>query len=190
MIIQDKEQFFYENITPFEKDLARYIWNKICDEEDTADILQNTFLEAWRSLDSLRSVESAKSWLYAIANNCINLHFRRKKKQVRIVRLKPTEDGGDPLGEIYSTEESVLGQILEHFDGDLAIRALDYLESKEKDLIIMRYIKEFGTKQIMEKTGLKEKTLSCNLCRALKKYKQIYFDLEQGKEVSGKHGKK
>lgn len=54
----------------------------------------------------------------------------------------------------------------------------------------MRYIDEIGIKRMVEITGLKEKTLSSKLSRALKKYKQIYFALEKGMEVETKHGKK
>ncbi|MDD2218421.1 MAG: sigma factor-like helix-turn-helix DNA-binding protein [Eubacteriales bacterium] len=73
---------------------------------------------------------------------------------------------------------------------ELAFQALRFLDTADRELINMRYIDEIGIKRMVEITGLKEKTLSSKLSRALKKYKQIYFALEKGMEVETKHGKK
>lgn len=187
----DKKTFFRNHIIIYENDLARYIWQRVYNENDATDILQTVFLNAWRSLGSLKSPEKAKSWLYVIASNCIKEHFRRQAKHLKSISAPGTD--GDPydiLEHICEEEDAVLTEIIERFEAELAFQALCFLDTEDRELINMRYIDEIGIKRMVEITGLKEKTLSSKLSRALKKYKQIYFALEQGKEVEPKYGKK
>lgn len=48
---------------------------------DGEDLLQETFIEAWGSLDSWRGEASLKSWLYGIARNLCASHLRKKDRR-------------------------------------------------------------------------------------------------------------
>ena len=49
--------------------------------EDTDDILQNSFLNAWKNIDNFKGESSISTWLYRIAINETIDFIRRKKKE-------------------------------------------------------------------------------------------------------------
>jgi RNA polymerase sigma-70 factor (ECF subfamily) len=52
--------------------------------EDADDALQNTFINAWRNIDSFRSESSIYTWLYAIATNESLALINKKKKNAAV----------------------------------------------------------------------------------------------------------
>lgn len=54
-----------------------YIRRIVADHDNAQDILQETFIKAYRHFWQLRSTQSARPWLYRIATNEINRWFRK-----------------------------------------------------------------------------------------------------------------
>jgi RNA polymerase sigma-70 factor (ECF subfamily) len=62
--------------------------------EDSEDLVQETFLRAWRKRKSFQGRSSFRAWLYGIATNaCLDVLARRP-------RVVPLHDGSQPLGEV------------------------------------------------------------------------------------------
>ena len=74
----DRTQRFNELAEAYSTDLYRYaMW--ICGNDALAkDLVQETFLRAWRALDSLNEIKSAKSWLITILRREYARTFERK----------------------------------------------------------------------------------------------------------------
>ena len=49
-------------------------------KDDVNDIIQDTFLKVKTNINSLRNPAKVESWIFQIARNTINDHFRKKKK--------------------------------------------------------------------------------------------------------------
>lgn len=64
-------------------------------EEDAEDVVQETFLKAYREIDRYESRCSFSTWLYRIASNC-SLDLIRKRK----IREQKRERGPDPSRDI------------------------------------------------------------------------------------------
>lgn len=58
--------------------LYAYTIVRVNDVQQAEDIVQNTFLSAWKARDSYKGQASEKNWLYAILKNKIVDHFRKK----------------------------------------------------------------------------------------------------------------
>jgi len=67
--------------------LYKYLFSRIADQYDTEDVLQTTALKAARSFHQLKNPKDAKTWLFAIATNAMNDHFRRKDDDVSFEKL-------------------------------------------------------------------------------------------------------
>lgn len=65
-------------INQYADGLFRFALHRVNDRGFAEDIVQETFLSAWKSRESYNSTSSEKNWLYAICNNKIIDHFRRK----------------------------------------------------------------------------------------------------------------
>jgi RNA polymerase sigma-70 factor (ECF subfamily) len=57
--------------------LYRYALSRVNDTETAKDLVQETFLAAWRNYDNFKGGISEKNWLFAILKNKIIDHFRR-----------------------------------------------------------------------------------------------------------------
>ena len=74
----DRSARFNELAEAYSTDLFRYaLW--LCANDALAkDLVQETFLRAWRSLDKLKDVRSAKSWMITILRREYARTFERK----------------------------------------------------------------------------------------------------------------
>jgi RNA polymerase sigma-70 factor, ECF subfamily len=81
----------FEQITaPYRRELYVHCYRMLGSMEDAEDILQETFLRAWRKLSTLVEPASLRAWLYRIATNAsLDLIERRR------IRIMP--DAADPL---------------------------------------------------------------------------------------------
>jgi RNA polymerase sigma-70 factor (ECF subfamily) len=75
---------------PHSADLGRFVYWLCHDRSLTEDVVQETLLRAWRSLDSLREEGAARGWLLTIARRELARVFERKK--VPTVALESAAD--------------------------------------------------------------------------------------------------
>jgi RNA polymerase sigma-70 factor, ECF subfamily len=94
--------------------------------EDADDVLQNTFINAWRSIDSFRNQSSIYTWLYSIATNESLAAINKRKKNAAV----SLED----VGSYFATS----GEGSTWFDGDEAQTKLQnaILQLPEKQRIV------------------------------------------------------
>jgi RNA polymerase sigma-70 factor, ECF subfamily len=78
-----------EWVKAYSKPLFAYAATRMSSSADAEDVVQETFLKAYRSLDRFQPGSDAKSWLFQILINTIRDHFRRSTN--RTVTL-PVED--------------------------------------------------------------------------------------------------
>jgi len=61
----------------FSDSLRRFILNKVKNEALADDLLQETFIRIHSKIDSLRDETKVQSWVFQVARNIINDHFRK-----------------------------------------------------------------------------------------------------------------
>lgn len=101
------ERALDNDVVAFEKLVTRY-QNKIMgyvgrmvngDREEAEDITQETFIKAYRSLDSFRGQSSFSTWLYKIATNlCIDKVRTKKRRPQQAYSLDEPMDKDDESG--------------------------------------------------------------------------------------------
>ncbi len=79
---------FEQVVRDHQEMLYYHIRRMVIDHGDTDDVLQNTFLKAWRYLDRFRGDAAIKTWLYRIATNEALTFLNQKKKHMH----QPVED--------------------------------------------------------------------------------------------------
>lgn len=102
--------------------LHRYARRMLADEGDILEVVQDTFVAAWRQLESFRGESSMRTWLFAICS-------RKIVDSYRIKRAQPIDDKLlDPLvpspeaGPFDSTSNSAFLEALEEALGELPYR--------------------------------------------------------------------
>ncbi len=126
------------------------------------DLLADTFervLRAKRRFDPRKASE--KTWLYAIALNCLRDHIRRRAAEGRAVERMatvPTPGASNAIDELA--------------DRDLVSRSLKSLSEEEREAIALRFGAELTVPEIAKLTGEKLTTVEGRVYRALRKLRE------------------
>lgn len=155
---------FNELAEAYTTDLYRYaMW--ICHNDALAkDLVQETFLRAWRALDSLKDVGAAKSWLITILRREYARTFERKVPKFTDVDKVVVVDN-DELGPDERTERALLR------------KGIMKLDPKYRDPLLLQVVFGHSCEEISEQLGISKSAVMTQLFRAREKLKtQIQKD--------------
>lgn len=131
--------------------------------EDAEELVQDTFLKAFRSLNSYKAESRFSTWLYRIAYN-VAISFTRKKRQdflyieENMINNVPDEKAKEILCET-DDEERILA----------LVKAVELLSVEEKALITLFYYEEKSIEEIGEVLNLSISNVKVRLHRIRKK---------------------
>jgi RNA polymerase sigma-70 factor (ECF subfamily) len=140
-------------------DIFRYAVWLIKDRTIAEDVVQETFLRAWKSLDSLQDESAAKSWLITILRRENARRFERK--QFDLVDIDDVSVA-DPVAPSDGNIEN----------RDLR-RAIASLSDEYREPLIMQVLLGFSGDEIAEKLNLNKNTVMTRLFRARSQIKEI-----------------
>ena len=150
----DKDKGFKCLIERFQEPLYWHIRRMLTCHEDAEDVLQETFLRAYRHLGSFKGDSKLSTWLYKIATNEV-LRFIEKHKQTMVAL--------DDLERQYAYEVQDSGS-----DDDTAEqlvwlqKAIRHLPEKQRLVFNLRYYDELEYAEISEILNTQVETLKTN----------------------------
>jgi len=157
---------FNEVIRRYSEPLYWQIRRMVESHEDTNDLLQNTFIKAWTSIENFRGDARLTTWLYKIAINESITFLSRERK-----RLNLSLD--DEESHLINTIEAD-----ENIDGDaLALKfrkAVAALPEKQRLVFNMKYFDEMKYEQMSEILGTSVGGLKASYHLAVKKIEQFF----------------
>jgi RNA polymerase sigma-70 factor (ECF subfamily) len=157
-----------------EEKIYRLAMRFVRNETDAREILQETFLSAWRNLDGFQGKAQFASWLYRVAVNAalMQLRSQRRHPQVGVDELTP-----EALGEAARVAGPGLGagddwskRPDEQFQSDELRRqiqsAVDALPESQRAVFLLRDVDGLSTEETGELLGLTVPTVKTRLHRA------------------------
>jgi RNA polymerase sigma-70 factor (ECF subfamily) len=156
---RSREQRFNELIGVHMKDLYRFAYWMSGSQSVAEDLVQETLVRAWKSLDRLKDAKAAKNWLLTIA---------RRENARRFERKHP------PAAEV-STEELVA----ERTDYDTSTeafalrRALKQLPMQYREPLLMQVLYGYSQREIAEYLGISDAGAGTRLFRARAKLRAL-----------------
>jgi RNA polymerase sigma factor (sigma-70 family) len=167
--------------------LQRFVHARGVRPDSTDDVVQETLLEAWRSLDRLCSPERFDAWLLGICRNVCRRWAEREQRQERR-RMEETRDAedtfieglADPLASDPAEELSRQDLVT------LLDRALSYLPDANRSALELRYLAELPQQEVALRLGLTINALEVRLHRARRQLRQVlYTELRTDAEECG-----
>lgn len=129
-------------VKKYQKRLYWHIRKILLDHDDTDDVLQNTFIKAWKALDNFKEESQLYTWLYRIATNEA-LGFLRQKNKVSIASIHPIEN---QLSKNLESDPYFTGDALQ-----LKLQqAILTLPEKQRLVFNMRYYDEMPYEQMSQ----------------------------------------
>lgn len=151
-------------------DLLYRFANRLCGETEAAkDLVQETFLNAYRGLSKFRGEAQISTWLYTIAARaCIRMRRKRKGEPERELSLDefiPTSEGEFRLQvpmEGQTPEEALQNKELRQ----ALDAAINKLPKKYKMVLVLRDMEGLSAKEVGTIMGLNERAVKSRLHRA------------------------
>lgn len=154
-----REQQFNELIGVYMDDLFRYAYWLSGNRSVADDLVQETLVRAWKSMDKLNDVKAAKGWLLTILRRENARRFERKRPQESEM---PTEELPATRTDYdTSTEAFVLRQ------------ALQELPEEYREPLLLQVIHGYSQKEIAEHLGLSVAGAGTRLFRAREKLREV-----------------
>ncbi|HMS29996.1 MAG TPA: RNA polymerase sigma factor [Saprospiraceae bacterium] len=162
-----REKGFRALIQKYQQKLYWHIRRMVLNHDDADDVLQNTFIKVYRSLENFERKSSLFTWMYRIATN-ETLTFLEKNK-------KYTYDALDDM-----TEHPAISKLKAdpYFEGDeLSLKleeVMQQLPEKQRVVFQMRYYDEMPYKEIAEILQTSEGALKASYHHAMKKIEEHF----------------
>lgn len=140
-------------------------------EIDAEDMVQETFLKAWKQIAKFDGRASFGTWLHRICTNCSLDHLRaRQRKQ----ELRPTEqrEDMDPFENLAAESPSPERLALSSQVASMLIPALDALTAMERTAFVMRHYEGMGIEEIAAVLGVQSGAAKHSVFRAVQKLRR------------------
>jgi RNA polymerase sigma-70 factor (ECF subfamily) len=165
---QTCREAFGEVIRTYTEPLYWQIRRMVQEHEDANDLLQNTFMKAWQSLENFRGDARLSTWLYKIAIN-ESITFLDKERRRQNISLDSQE------AALINTIESD-----ENVDGDELAKklriAIASLPEKQRLVFNMKYFDEMKYEDMSSILGTSVGALKASYHLAVKKIEQFFND--------------
>ena len=159
------------------------------DAQDAEDVLQETYLKAFRSLPQFEGRSSLMTWLYRIAINEALMVIRRRKPMAMSVEENNPDPEGDAEGEGMEIVDFCClpeGELLSGEARRFLDQAIQHLPPNLRVVFVMRDLEGLSIQEAAEALGLSEANVKTRLLRARLKLRQelsVYFGGKMQEEL-------
>jgi RNA polymerase sigma-70 factor (ECF subfamily) len=148
------------------------------DPTDAEDLVQDTYLRAFRGFASFQEGTNLKAWLYRILTNSFINTYRKKQREPQTV------EGPDDVDEWYlfdrlgarSVEASAEDQVLDRLPDEEVKRALESLPENFRLPVLLADVEGFAYKEIAEIMGTPIGTVMSRLHRGRKALEKALWE--------------
>lgn len=142
-----------------QKTVQRVCYRFTGNTEDAADLTQEVFVKAYRSLGKFRGTSAFSTWIYRIAvNACLSFKASRKN------RAEEWDEDHDIVAEGPTAEETLDTEL----NAQTVRAALDTLPEKQRLTVIMKVLEERTHAEVAEILGSNVGTVKANLFFAIR----------------------
>lgn len=161
---------FAEVISQYSEKLYWQIRRMVQNHDDANDLLQNTFLKAWQSIENFRGDARLSTWLYKIAiNESLTFLDRERRRQ----NVSIDDENSGVINAIEADE---------YIDGDsLKVelrKAIAMLPERQRLVFNMRYYDEMKYEQMSEILGTSVGALKASYHLAVKKIEKYFSETD------------
>lgn len=168
----ERRQRYQKMVDTLYQDVFRYAFWLTRNHSVAEDLVQETFLRAWRSFDSLQKDAAAKAWLFTILRRENARMYERYRPE-----LVDIDDVAIAQDDEYGPDERQK-QVELH-------RAILQLEPEYRDPLLLQVIGGFSGKEIADMLDLNNNTVMTRLFRARSKLRTLLHGEGQEPDVDG-----
>jgi RNA polymerase sigma-70 factor (ECF subfamily) len=163
--VDSRRRRFEQLCEPHRADVYRFAFWLSRDRSVAQDVVQETLLRAWRSIDSLEEDGKARAWLLTIARReHARLHERKRLETVDVDDLAAAQDPA--LGRVDADDDRL----------DDVRAAIEALPAEYREPLVLQVLMGFSTEEIAAQLGLTAGAVCTRLSRARQKLRSALLD--------------
>jgi RNA polymerase sigma-70 factor (ECF subfamily) len=150
----------FENIVKYHQSYAYAIaFRFLCDEDDTEDVVQESFIRIWNHLQDFDSRMKFTTWMYKIV---VNLCYDKAKSNKR--RMNVFARLNDNSSKYDCIENSDIERDLTNKETSALIKRIaDGLSEKQRMIFLLRDIQDLTIEEVAVITGMSDSAIKTNL---------------------------
>lgn len=172
------KRYFEEKITLIYKDLYKFIYYIIKNQNLTEDILQETLMKAYEKFDTIKDIQKFKPWIFSIAKNESLSWIKKYNREIPSENIY-LEMLSDSLGDI---PEELL---IKNETREQVRESIKVLKPIDQEIMYLRYYYDLTLNEIALILNMNENTVRTHHMRSKEKiYKHIVYDNKSSLEIA------
>jgi RNA polymerase sigma-70 factor, ECF subfamily len=174
VLARESDDEFLVQAEPHRRELLAHCYRMTGSLQDAEDLVQETYLRAWKAYSGFKGQSSLRTWLYRIATNTCLTSLEGKKR-----RPLPTGLGGpsaDPADELVERHEVPWLEPLPEDPSDIVggresvrlafIAALQHLSARQRAVLVLRDVLQWKAAEVADAIGTSTAAVNSLLQRA------------------------
>jgi RNA polymerase sigma-70 factor (ECF subfamily) len=153
------------------RSVFRLAYRMTGNEQDAEDVVQETFLRAYKQLSHYESRSSFSTWLYRIASN-YSLDVIRMRKRHEQKRETGTEEGRDVLDTVPTTNPAQDRLVFSNQVSERVSAAMNELSDLERSAFVLRHFEGLSIEEIGGMLGTSLNATKHSIFRAVQKLRK------------------
>jgi RNA polymerase sigma-70 factor (ECF subfamily) len=145
----------------YSRPVLSFIYDMVGDRALAEDLAQETFVRAFRGLQTLREETKLSTWLFAIAKNVAREQLRTRRRDASNVEID-----GEESFELHDHARTPAGQLLDKELNAVITAALSRLDEDKRLVFTLKVLQQRSYEEIAEITGFSVGKLKTDLHRA------------------------
>ncbi len=163
-VLSGDEEAFTALVRKYQKSVHALAWRKVRDFHIAEEIAQDTFLQAYKNLATLRNPNQFAGWLYVIANRLCLKWLQKKKPPIQLLENTSVVEIEDSSYNRYVSEQREMEAAERRHE--IVEELLEKLPESERTVVTLYYLGEMTAKEIGNFLGVSVNTIKSRLRRA------------------------
>jgi len=158
-VLEGQKEAFAELVSRYERPVRAITLNILSDHHSMEDVVQDTFIAAYKNLPMLRNRNAFGTWLMKIAYRC-SLDWLNRRQKTNLLEINSAAADEPPDGQLNEDNEALLSAVIK-------------LPEVERQVITLRYFSSYSVGEVAQAVGRNIGTVTKQLSRAHKRLKKI-----------------
>jgi RNA polymerase sigma-70 factor, ECF subfamily len=180
---------FADDAMPFMNQLFATAMRMTRNRSDAEDLVQETYLKAYRAYERFEAGTNLRAWLFRIMTNSYINSYRKKQRRPYQTDLEDVQDlylyrrlGGNELATLGQSAEDVL---FDQITDGVILDALEELPDQYRTAVMLADVEGFAYKEIAEILDIPIGTVMSRLHRGRKKLQEQLYDFGRDRGFVG-----
>lgn len=175
-----KKSSFQDEAVPHLDAVYRFALRLSGSPDRAEDLVQETFLRAFRAWDQYTHGTQCKSWLFTICRNVFLRQQERGQRHDQIVSENVQRDGTapDPVNPLWASVDGVdpEGEFFRTIVDDRIFQAIDALQEEYRTAVVLSDLEGLAYSEIAELMGVPVGTVKSRLFRGRRQLQRVLYD--------------